>query len=159
MLKEAGFNAIRSAHNPASKALLRACDRLGMYVMDEFCDNWLIHKNPYDYADEEFRAWWQIDLKAMLIKNYNHPSVVINSIGNEISELSLPECQELCHKMADYCRTIDSTRPVTLGVNFMLCSMTAKGGGILAKRKTEKKIRMAVREWTIFRPARCSISG
>ena len=46
LLKEAGFNAIRSSHNPASKALLDACDQLGMYVMDEFCDNWLVHKNP-----------------------------------------------------------------------------------------------------------------
>ena len=59
LLKEAGFNAIRSAHNPASKALLEACDRLGMYVMDEFCDNWLVHKNPYDYANQEFLAWWE----------------------------------------------------------------------------------------------------
>lgn len=96
LLKEAGFNAIRSAHNPASKALLDACDRLGLYVMDEFCDNWLVHKNPYDYADQDFRAWWQQDLTAMVIKNYNHPSVVMNSIGNEISELAMPEGQEYC---------------------------------------------------------------
>ena len=91
LLKEAGFNAIRSSHNPASKALLDACDQLGMYVMDEFCDNWLVHKNPYDYADKDFRAWWEQDLTAMVIKNYNHPSVVMNSIGNEISELAIPE--------------------------------------------------------------------
>ena len=99
LLKEAGFNAIRSAHNPASKALLDACDRLGLYVMDEFCDNWLVHKNPYDYADRDFRAWWQQDLTAMVIKNYNHPSVVMNSIGNEISELAMPEGQEYCKKL------------------------------------------------------------
>ena len=91
LLKEAGFNAIRSAHNPASKALLDACDRLGLYVMDEFCDNWLVYNQTIDYADRDFRAWWQQDLTAMVIKNYNHPSVVMNSIGNEISELAIPE--------------------------------------------------------------------
>ena len=45
----------------------REGDRLGLYVMDEFCDNWLVHKNPYDYADQDFRAWWQQDLTAMVI--------------------------------------------------------------------------------------------
>ncbi|MBR2733486.1 MAG: aldo/keto reductase, partial [Selenomonadaceae bacterium] len=127
------------AHNPASKALLDACDRLGMLVMDEFCDNWLIHKNPHDYADADFRACWESDLRAMLIKNYNHPSVVMTSIGNEISELALPEGQEYCKTMADYCRAFDPFRPVTLGVNFMLCSMTAKGGGIYGEKKNGKE--------------------
>lgn len=139
LLKEAGFNAIRSAHNPASKALLDACDRLGMLVMDEFCDNWLIHKNPHDYADADFRASWEGDLRAMLIKNYNHPSVVMTSIGNEISELALPEGQEYCKILADYCRAFDPSRPITLGVNFMLCSMTAKGGGIYGEKKNGKE--------------------
>ncbi len=139
LLKEAGFNALRMAHNPASKALLNACDRLGMYVMDEFCDNWLIHKNPYDYADQEFRADWKKDLQAMLVKNYNHPSVVMTSIGNEISELALPEGQEYCRKMADFCRSYDPSRPVTLGVNFMLCSLTAKGSGIYGEKKNGKE--------------------
>ena len=139
LLKEAGFNAIRMAHNPASKALLKACDLLGMYVMDEFCDNWLTHKNPYDYANEDFRAYWRQDLHAMLMKNYNHPSVVMTSIGNEISELAVPEGQKYCKEMADYCRTVDSSRPVTLGVNLMLCSMTAKGNGLYGQKKSGKE--------------------
>lgn len=138
ILKEAGFNAIRCSHNPASKDLLLACDRLGMYVMDEFADQWLIHKNPYDYADADFRENWQQDLKAMVLKNYNHPSVVMNSIGNEISELALPEGQEYCRKMADFVRSLDPSRAVTLGVNLMLCSMTAKGGGIYGDKKDKK---------------------
>lgn len=139
LLKEAGFNAIRSAHNPASKALLDACDRLGLYVMDEFCDNWLVHKNPYDYADQDFRAWWQQDLTAMVIKNYNHPSVVMNSIGNEISELAIPEGQEYCKKLAVLARKLDPDKAVTMGVNLMLCSMSAKGGGIYGNKKNGKE--------------------
>ena len=139
LLKEAGFNAIRSAHNPASKALLDACDRLGLYVMDEFCDNWLVHKNPYDYADRDFRAWWQQDLTAMVIKNYNHPSVVMNSIGNEISELAIPEGQEYCKKLAVLARKLDPDKAVTMGVNLMLCSMSAKGGGIYGNKKNGKE--------------------
>lgn len=138
ILKEAGFNAIRCSHNPASKDLLLACDKLGMYVMDEFADQWLIHKNPYDYADADFRKNWQQDLRAMVLKNYNHPSVIMNSIGNEISELALPEGQEYCRKMAEFVRSIDPSRPVTLGVNLMLCSMTAKGGGIYGDKKDKK---------------------
>ena len=139
LLKEAGFNSIRSAHNPASKALLTACDKLGMYVMDEFCDNWLVHKNPYDYADQEFRQWWEQDLTAMVIKNYNHPSVIMNSIGNEISELAIPEGQELCRKMAELVRALDPDKAVTLGINMMLCSMAAKGGGIYGEKKDGKE--------------------
>ncbi len=139
LLKDAGFNAIRSAHNPASKALLDACDQLGLYVMDEFCDNWLVHKNPYDYADKDFREWWERDLTAMVIKNHNHPSVVMNSIGNEISELAIPEGQEYCKKLAEHARKLDPDKAVTLGVNLMLCSMSAKGKGIYGGEKDGKE--------------------
>ena len=152
LLKEAGFNAIRSAHNPASKALLDACDRLGLYVMDEFCDNWLVHKNPYDYADQDFRAWWQQDLTAMVIKNYNHPSVVMNSIGNEISELAMPEGQEYCKKLAVLARKLDPDKAVTMGVNLMLCSMSAKAAAYTATKRMGKRIKTAVRRWTMFPP-------
>ena len=110
-----------------------------MYVMDEFCDNWLVHKNPYDYADQEFRQWWEQDLTAMVIKNYNHPSVIMNSIGNEISELAIPEGQELCRKMAVLARELDPDKAVTLGINMMLCSMAAKGGGIYGDKKDGKE--------------------
>ena len=107
--------------------------------MDEFCDNWLVHKNPYDYADQDFRAWWQRDLTAMAIKNYNHPSVVMNSIGNEISELAMPEGQEYCKKLAVLARKLDPDKAVTMGVNLMLCSMSAKGGGIYGNKKNGKE--------------------
>lgn len=86
IMKGTGFNAIRSSHNPCSKALLDACDRHGMYVMDESWDMWFRRKSKYDYAPS-FKMHYKEDLKAMVEKDYNHPSVVFYSIGNEVSEL------------------------------------------------------------------------
>lgn len=123
LLKEAGFNAIRSAHNPMSKAMLDACDRLGMYVMDEAFDMWFIKKNPYDYGGENFTKWWEKDTAAMISKDYNHPSVVMYSIGNEITDLGLPSGQAQARTMVDFCHKQDSTRPVTAGINLMLAMM------------------------------------
>ena len=104
ILKEAGFNAIRSAHNPMSKSMLDACDRLGMYVMDETFDMWLIHKNPFDYGGDTFKEWWKKDTAAMIRKDYSHPSVILYSIGNEISDLGAEEGQKLCKEIADFVR-------------------------------------------------------
>ena len=139
ILKEAGFNAIRSSHNPMSKAMLAACDRLGMYVMDETFDQWIIHKNPYDYAKEDFEIWWKEDTKAMVLKDYNHPSVVMYSIGNEISELGIPKGQALCGEQAEFVKSLDSTRAVTAGVNIMLATMAAKGKGMYGNGGEDEK--------------------
>ena len=136
LLKEAGFNAIRSAHNPASKAMLRACDRLGMYVMDEAFDMWLIHKNPYDYGKEQFGLWWEKDLEAMIRKDWSHPSVVLYSLGNEISELGVPEGQKLCKDMAEKVRQLDPSRAVTMGINLMLAAAASKGKGVYGEGKS-----------------------
>lgn len=84
-LKDAGFNAIRSAHNPASRAMLEACDKLGIYVMDESWDMWFHHKNKYDYATY-WRENYLSDLQSMVDRDYNHPSVIMYSVGNEVSE-------------------------------------------------------------------------
>lgn len=130
ILKKAGFNAVRSSHNPISKAFLDACDELGVYVMDETWDYWLIHKNPYDQAKDHFKDWWQKDVDAMIGIDYNHPSVVMYSIGNEISELGTPEGQALCKEIARYVKEKDSARAVTCGINLMLASMAAKGKGL-----------------------------
>ncbi len=135
ILKEAGFNAIRSSHNPMSKAMLDACDALGMYVIDESFDMWRIQKNPFDYGGETFEAWWKKDTEAMLSKDYNHPSVVMYSIGNEISDLGAADGQKLCREMTAYVKSIDQSRPVTLGINLMLASMVAKGKGLYGKGK------------------------
>lgn len=139
ILKEAGFNAIRSSHNPISEAMLDACDSLGMYVMDETWDYWLVHKNPYDHADKTFMDWWKKDIDFMIGRDYNHPSVVMYSIGNEISELGTSEGQKLCREIAEYVKTLDSTRAVTCGINLMLASMAAKGGGIYGEKKNGKE--------------------
>lgn len=139
LMKEAGFNAIRSSHNPASKALLDACDRLGMYVMDEAFDMWLIHKTPHDYAGEDYEANWKKDVEAMIRKDYSHPSVIMYSIGNEISELGLEEGQAQCRIMTDYVRQLDPDRPVTSGVNLMLAFLAASGKGIYGEKDGEDK--------------------
>ena len=123
ILKEAGFNAIRSSHNPISKAMFDACDKLGMYVIDEAFDMWLIKKNPYDYAGEKFSKWWKDDIAAMISKDYNHSSVVMYSVGNEITELGLATGQEQARIMTEFCHTQDHTCPVTAGINLMLATM------------------------------------
>jgi len=121
LLKSAGYNAIRCAHNPPAPGLLDACDRLGMLVIDETFDAWTSGKVPNDYH-LYFREWWQHDIDAMVKRDRNHPSVVMWSIGNEIFEaLGSPIGAEWSRRQADYVRTLDNTRLVTSGVmmNFL----------------------------------------
>ena len=129
ILKEAGFNAVRSSHNPASEALLRACDELGMYVMDETWDMWFNHKNKYDYA-----SYWQEnhmqDIERLIERDYNHPSVIMYSLGNEVSEPASTKGQKALQEMVDYVHTLDSSRLVTGGFNLMILTNSAKGKGI-----------------------------
>lgn len=122
LLKEAGFNAIRSAHNPLSVSLLEACDRLGMYVMDETFDMWTSNKMPNDYAFD-FPEWWERDVEALVAKDYNHPSVIIYSIGNEIPETGSPAGGLTGRALAEKIRALDSTRFVTNAVNGLLAVM------------------------------------
>ena len=119
LLKAAGFNAIRASHNPLSVAMLDACDRLGMLVIDEAFDMWTRFKTPYDYA-AEFPQWWADDLGAMVDKDRNHPSVIMYSIGNEIAEVGTPHGARWARHLAETVRALDPTRPVTNGVNGML---------------------------------------
>ncbi|WP_062293246.1 glycoside hydrolase family 2 TIM barrel-domain containing protein [Demequina phytophila] len=119
LLKAAGFNAIRAAHNPLSPAMLDACDRLGMLVMDEAFDMWTRFKTPYDYA-ADFPVWWEADLEALVAKDRNHPSVIMYSIGNEIVEVGTPHGARWARRLAEKVRALDPTRPVTNGVNALL---------------------------------------
>ena len=112
ILKSAGFNAIRTSHNPPSEAFLDACDRLGMLVIDEAFDGWKEKKNDYDYSIL-FDAWWQRDLEAMLKRDRNHPSIIMWSTGNEVIERKKPEAVTIAKMLADFIRKNDSTRPVT----------------------------------------------
>ncbi len=137
ILKANGYNAIRSAHNPASKYLLEACDRLGMYMMDEYVDMWYIHKNKYDYANY-MRDWYEADLYDMVQKDYNHPSVIMYSTGNEVAETGQQEGIELTKKMTEYLHSLDDTRPVTCGVNIFFNYLYSKGFGVYSDEKAEK---------------------
>lgn len=136
-LKQAGFNAIRSAHNPAPRAMLDACDKLGMYVMDESFDGWYIPKTYHDYA-RVFDAEWRNDITAMVEKDFNHPSVIMYSVGNEVSETAQQKGVETCKELAEFTRSLDSTRPVTAGINVLLNVYSSMGIGVY-KQKGEYK--------------------
>lgn len=116
LLKEAGFNAVRMSHHPMGDAMLRACDKVGMYVMDETFDMWNISKNDFDYS-EFFEDDWKFTIKGMVDKDYNHPSVIMYSLGNEIPECGENYGIELGTEMAEYLKEYDSTRYVTEAVN------------------------------------------
>jgi len=113
LLKASGYNAIRCAHNPPSPAFLDACDRLGMLVIDEAFDCFRHGKNPGDYS-LFFEDWWQRDMSAMVLRDRNHPSVVIWSTGNEIIERNgWSDGAAWARRLADHVRRLDPTRPVT----------------------------------------------
>ncbi len=115
-LKEAGFNAIRMSHHPMSPALLRACDALGIYVMDELTDMWNHGKGLYDYS-MNFDDSWREDLKRMVTKDYNHPSVVMYSIGNEIPEIGLSNGSKIAYEISSLFHKLDESRYTTAGIN------------------------------------------
>jgi beta-galactosidase len=112
LLKLAGFNAVRTAHNPPSEAFLDACDRLGLLVIDEAFDGWKLNKTTYDYANY-FEEWSKMDIQDMVLRDRNHPSIILWSTGNEIIERKAPEAIETAKMLADAVRQIDSTRPIT----------------------------------------------
>lgn len=122
LLKAAGFNAIRSAHNPASRALLDACDRHGMLVMDELTDVWTKAKTAFD-SSLGFDARWRADVAALVAKDRNHPSVVLYSIGNEILELATPHGATWSRRLAEEFRRLDPTRFVTNGINGIIANL------------------------------------
>ena len=131
LLKEAGFNAIRSAHNPLSKPMLRACDRLGVLVMDETFDMWTQPKSEHDYA-LRFPDWWEADVEAMVRKDINHPSVILYSIGNEIPEAGTPMGARVGRALAEKIRSLDASRFVTEAISGLLV-----GGSELFARLAE----------------------
>ncbi|MFO7853306.1 MAG: beta-galactosidase GalB [Bacteroidota bacterium] len=116
LLKEMGCNGIRTAHNPPSPELLDLCDRMGFIVMDEAFDMWKMKKSEYDYSiywDE----WHRKDLKDLVLRDRNHPSVFIWSIGNEILEQWDTTGISIARELAGIVRNLDDTRPLTAGCN------------------------------------------
>ena len=112
LLKEAGFNSVRTAHNPPSEAFLDACDQIGLLVIDESFDGWRTKKKDHDYA-ELFDQWAKKDVQAMVLRDRNHPSIVMWSIGNEIMEREEPQAVETAKMLAAAVKEIDTTRPIT----------------------------------------------
>ncbi len=115
-LKEAGFNAIRSAHNHASQELLDACDRLGVYVLDEVCDMWTKPKGFGDFAQYFPHSWRQVT-ENLVCEDRSHPCVVGYSTGNEISDINTERGFEVARDLYQLIRSLDDTRFVTNGVN------------------------------------------
>jgi beta-galactosidase len=112
LLKQFGYNAVRTSHNPPSQQFLDACDRLGLIVIDEAFDQWQRHKSPDDYG-LYFDTCWQSDIDAMLLRDRNHPSVVFWSIGNEINERVDSSGLVITKMLRDEVKRLDNTRPVT----------------------------------------------
>lgn len=129
-LKELGYNAIRYSHNPAGKNFLKACDEIGMYVLDETFDQWKIPQSTYDYAGY-FDAEWKKDVESLVSKDYNHPCVVMYCIGNEITDTGLPFGAMLSKMLNETFHQLDATRPTTIAINSML--------SVLAAKQAEKK--------------------
>ncbi len=121
-LKEAGYNAVRCAHFPTSRAVLEACDELGMLVMLELCDAWTTPKVELDYS-AHFLSHWMEDAAAMVELAYNHPSVIFYSIGNEICEVSDPHEVQYGRQICDHIRAMDPSRYLTNCVNPVLSLM------------------------------------
>ncbi len=112
LMKEAGFNAVRTSHNSPSPAFLDECDRQGLLVIDEAFDGWREAKTPHDYSNL-IDEWWEADIESLVLRDRNHPSVICWSIGNEVIERKKIEVVTTAKKLADKCRELDPTRPVT----------------------------------------------
>ena len=119
MMKDNGYNAIRCSHNPPSQHFLDACDEIGVVVLDEFVDMWNYYKNTHDYA-RFFNERWESDLTRMLLRDRNHPSIVMWSIGNEIPKASIEEGVATGRMLKDKMCELDGTRPVTEAIPLFL---------------------------------------
>lgn len=120
-MRAAGFNAIRSAHHPMSRAMLSACDKYGLLVMDELSDMWNEHKNVNDFS-VNFDANWEKEAERMVAKDYNHPCVVLYSIGNEILDLGRETGGRLSRRIANKFHALDAGRFTTAGINGLIAA-------------------------------------
>ncbi len=112
-LKSLGVNAIRTAHNPPAPEFLDLCDRMGFLVMDEFFDCWTVGKNPYDYH-LYFKEWSKTDERDTIMRDRNHPSIILYSVGNEIHDTPHAELAKgILRGLVETAHATDPTRPVT----------------------------------------------
>ncbi|GAA6409495.1 glycoside hydrolase family 2 TIM barrel-domain containing protein [Blautia hominis] len=126
ILKKAGFNCVRSSHHPISRALLDACDREGMLVIDELFDCWTKAKNNNDYS-MDMSDYWEKDAKQMVAKDYNHPCVIMYISGNEIQEAATARGAQMCREITNKLHELDGTRYVTTAINGLLACMDRMG--------------------------------
>ncbi len=138
ILKEAGFNAIRCAHNPCSRYFLEACDELGMFIIDEAFDGWYTPKEYHDYS-RDFWNDYKNTLSRMVAKDFNHPCVIMYSVGNEVSETAKDEGIQLLGEMTEFVKSIDRTRPVTCGINLLINVYDQMGIGIYKDKGNYKR--------------------
>lgn len=113
IMREMGCNSIRTSHNPPAPELLDLADKTGMLIMDEAFDAWAHGKREWDY-NKMYEAWHQKDLEALVRRDWNHPSVVFWSIGNEVLE---QQNVEMTRHLVEIVKELDKTRPVTNGYN------------------------------------------
>lgn len=125
-LKNAGFNAVRTGAHPFNKEVLDICDRIGMLVYDEMFDAWTVSKVAFDTAFS-FEDNWEQDLTSLVLRDFNHPSVIMIGIGNEIQELGTTDGQEWARKLAEKVHEIDKNRIITLSTNPMMCMLEYHG--------------------------------
>jgi len=125
IMKSMGVNALRTSHNPPSSEMLQVCDRLGIVVIAEAFDEWKKAKVPNGY-NKYFDQWHEKDLRDMIKRDRNHPSVIMWSIGNEILEQSEKDGWKLAKVLNDICHDEDITRPTTAGFNYYPASFKNK---------------------------------
>jgi len=136
ILKEGGCNAIRTSHNPMAPEFYDLCDKLGFLVMDEAFDEWVNGKLNGGYQ-LYFNDWYKEDLKAMVYRDRNHPSVVMWSIGNEVPDQSSDEGPELARTMIKICKELDPTRLVTAGNDRIAADNNPASEAYLAEYENE----------------------
>ena len=145
IIKDSGYNAIRSSHNPMVDSFLDACDELGLLVMDEYVDCWYIKKTKYDYSQHCEKNYPE-DLRRMVDKDYSHPCVVLYSIGNEVSETAEEKGIELTGKMRDVLHSLDPSRPVTCGINVTFNGISGTPFATYSDEKADKEAEAAEKE-------------
>src|SRR5205807_952368 len=116
IMRAAGVNAVRTSHNPPSPELLEFADRLGLLVMDEAFDMWRIPKVPNGYS-KYYDEWSERDVRDMVHRDRNHPSIIMWSIGNEIPEQGKPDGWQIARRLSGFFHEEDPTRPTTSALN------------------------------------------
>ena len=116
IMKDMGINAIRTAHNPTSKEQLELCDKMGILVQGEAFDVWGEYKTESDYSNH-WDEWHETDLRDMIRRDRNHPSIIMWSIGNEVREQKQASGKQIAERLVEICKEEDATRPTTAGFN------------------------------------------